>query len=206
MWRATAALFSTGLPLMARVLPTTGPVDAWAHYPPGDVVNGPLQARWFYHSHNPGDRVAAEHGHFHLFVGRRAFSRRVQPLIAPPAGRRPRPALVHIAGLAIDRRGVPLAWLAPNRWVTDEWLYPAAAIVALIPRLSFDGPQGDPLVNRWLAEMLRASQRPIAAMLERRDHGLIHLDPSGEDRAIEIVAQAGIDLDALIGGKAARNP
>ncbi len=184
---------------MARVLGGAGRVAAWAHHPPGDVVNGPMQARYYYHCHNPGDRAAAEHGHFHLFVGRGAVSRRVSPLIRPPDERRPRPALVHIAALAIDRQGVPMAWQAPNRWVTDEWLYPADTIAALVPTLSFDGPQGDPLVSRWLGAMLRASHGPVATMLAERDDFLRRHDPAGEDRGIEIAAQTAIDADALIG-------
>lgn len=198
LWRATAALHSAGTPLMARVLPACGPVMAWRHYPARDVVNGPWQARWFYHSHNPGDRAREEHGHFHLFVGRGALRRRSAPLIAPPAGRRPRPSLVHVAALAIDRDGLPRRWFAPNRWVTDEWMYPAVAIAARIDGLSFAGGQGDPLVNDWLDAMLHASRDPIVAMLERRDALLMARDPAGEDPAIEIAAAAEIDLDTLL--------
>lgn len=183
---------------MARVLGGADRIAAWAHHPPRDVVNGPMRARYYYHCHNPGDRAVAEHGHFHLFVGRDSLPRRVRPLIRPPEARRPRPALVHIAALAIDRRGVPMAWQAPNRWVTDEWLYPADAIARLVPTVSFDGPQGDPLVSRWLGAMLRASQQPVAAMLAARDEYLLRHDPAGEDRAIEIAAQIAIDPDALL--------
>jgi hypothetical protein len=199
LWNATAALHASGRSLMERVLPSDGsPPEIWLHYPTEDAVGGPMGARWFYHCHDGGSRPADEHGHFHLFVARRALPRRTRPLIAPAGGRRPRPSTVHIAALIVDRDGLPRRWLATNRWVTDEWLYPAAAIAPLLPHIAFAGADGDALVNAWLGAMVRASAPILADLLVDRDRQLICRDPVGEDRTVEIVAQRSVDLDALV--------
>lgn len=186
------------MPLMARILPRDGQPDAWQHYPPHDVVNGEWRARWYYHCHAPGDRPEGEHGHFHCFIGRQAFSRGIRPLIAPPDGRKPRPSLVHIAALAIGTDGLPLAWSATNRWLTDEWLYPASAISEKIPQISFAGDQGDPLVNDWITAILRASHSLLAELLAWRDDYLLQHDPTGENYEVENVARMPINLDWLL--------
>ncbi len=199
LWQAMLAIHRSGIPLMSRILPDGQQPEAWQHYPRCDVVNGKWGARWFYHCHNPGDRTDNEHGHFHFFLGRKAFSRTVRPLARPPQGRRPRPSLVHIAALSIDFNGLPTSWFVTNRWVTDEWLYPAEAISAKLDRLSFSGADGDPMVNDWLGAMLQASLDRIAALLAQRDVILAKRDPACEDRAIEVVAKAPIDLESLLG-------
>lgn len=198
LWRATVALHQSGRTLMQRVLPAPSEFTAWQHYPFGDVVNGPWRARWYYHAHGSETANQVEHGHFHLFVGRQAFSRSVRPSIVPPDRRRPRPSAVHIAALSVGLDGLPLAWFATNRWVTDEWLYPAGEVARRIPDITFAGDNGDPLVNDWLTAMLHASQAPLAALLAERDALLAGNDPAGENRAMEIVAQLPIDLDLLL--------
>lgn len=198
LWRATVALHESGRPLMQRVLPARGEFAAWQHYPVGGVVNGPWQARWYYHAHARESAEHTEHGHFHLFVGRKAFPRAVRPAIIPPDRRRPRPSAVHLGALSIGLDGLPLAWFATNRWVTDEWLYPAGEVARRIPDITFAGDDGDPLVNDWLTAMLHASRASLAALLAERDALLLAHDPAGEDRAVEVVAQSPIDLDLLL--------
>ena len=198
LWRATAAIHESGVSLMARILPTDEPAVAWQHYPSCDVVNGRWQARWYYHSHRDHIGDQPEHGHFHCFLGRRAFATQICPLIAPPLGRRPRPSIVHIASLSIGFDGLPLAWSATNRWVTDEWMYPADAIIEKIPNVSFVGQHGDPLVNVWLSAMLGASQGSVARLLAERDDHLSRFDPVGEDRSLEIVAHTPIVIDEFL--------
>jgi len=118
-------MFQSGKPLMSRLLPADGTSEAWAHYPEGDVGNGAISSRYFYHSHPPEEREADEHGHFHLFVGKQAMSNEAEALITPPAlpNGQKRAEVVHIAALSIGYDGLPLRWFGTNRWVTDEWLY-----------------------------------------------------------------------------------
>jgi hypothetical protein len=198
LWQATFAIHHSGMPLMSRILPDDSALNAFQHYPPKDVVNGHWHARWFYHCHNPDDRVDGEHGHFHLFLGRSAFCSDIAPLIAPPSRRKSRPSIVHIAALSMCFDGLPAAWFTTNRWVTDEWLYPAEAIIEKIPQISFVGDDGDPLANEWLGSILRASRDQIATLLVERDLRLAACDPTGEDHSLEVVSQSAIDFDLLL--------
>lgn len=195
---ATLAIAATGGGLMRMVLPDDRPAERWLHYPADDAVDPVGGARWFYHSHDAEGPDSAEHGHFHLFLPRRAMPRSVPPLIAPPAARRPRPSIVHIAALSIDHDGLPSRWSATNRWVTSEWLYPAAAIAALLPTVTFGGAAALSPVSRWLAALVHASAPALARLLAERDRILIAQGLDGEDRAIEIVASTPVDLDALL--------
>lgn len=203
-WQVTAALAANG-GLLAGLLPRDAAPEQWRHYPERDAVNGPLGARWFYHCHDltqerggpTVESAPVEHGHFHLFVARRALPRRIAPLRARPFGDRSRPSTVHIAALAIDHDGLPLRWFATNRWVTGETLYPAAALTALLPRINFCGDEGPPSLNMWLTAMLRASVGSVAGLLARRDAVIAERGIDGEDRSVEILATEPVDWTAL---------
>ena len=200
---STQEMFAGGEPLMSRVLPEDAVAEIWEHYPDGDVINGEANSRFFYHSHPPGQRIKGEHGHFHLFLGKEAMSEDIAPLIsAPPqaedAARRS--DVVHIAALSISTEGLPMQWFTTNRWVTDEWLYPAKAIIAQLDRFDMRGPNGDPLINDWLTAMVQLSKNQIAGLLLERDTALSGADPSGENHAGEMLSTGLIDLERLFEG------
>ncbi len=197
--QATIAMFASGAPLMRRILPVDTAMRLWDHYPPRDSVCQRSGARFFYHAHPGEAAVAGEHGHLHLFLPRSAMPAEIAPLIAPP-----RPATdadaVHIAGLSIDRHGLPIALFTVNRWVTDEWLYPAGAIIAALPQFSLSHAPGDPLVNRWIGAAVALCAPMIGTLLVERDRILAVRDPGGEDPALSVVSQAPLDLQSLLDG------
>ncbi len=201
---STEAMFAGGKPLMSRILPEDGTAELSEHYPEGDVVNGPAGSRYFYHCHPPGERAEGEHGHFHLFFDRSAMPGGTVPLIAAPLAPRdePRADVVHIAALAISDQGLPLQWFGTNRWVTDEWLYPAYAVIAMLDQFDLRGPNGDSLVNEWLTAMVGLAREEIAELLHSRDDVLREADMNGqvhgEDRAVEITSAAPISLERLL--------
>ncbi len=172
-------MFAGGQPLMNRILPSAEPAELWQHYPPDDVVNGTAGSRYFYHCHPPAERSEGEHGHFHLFLDTSVMPDSVDPIIAPPAATsdEPRADVVHIGALAISTEGLPLCWFTTNRWVTDEWIYPAEAVIDQLAQFDLRGPDGDPLVNDWLTAMVgpvaRRSCR-LAASARRRARSARH--------------------------------
>lgn len=197
---STTEMFQSGAPLMNRVLPDNGTAETWEHYPTDDVVNGPYQCRYFYHAHPPEERDSDEHGHFHLFFGKSLFAGDQQPLRSPlplDEGEK-RADVVHLAGLSMGYDGLPLRWFTTNRWVTDEWLYPARDIIAELPNFDLRGKNGHPLVNDWLTAIFQLSQSTIADLLAERDRQLEILDKTGEDRAVEIASASPISLDELL--------
>jgi hypothetical protein len=185
---------------MSRVLPQDNTARVYTHYPIGDVVNGKHGSRYFYHSHPPEDRSAEEHGHFHLFLDRRAFGKDTEPLIpAPPvAAGGKRADVVHLAALAIGYDGLPLRWFGTNRWVTDEWLYPATDVIGALSKFDLRGSNGDPKVNDWLTAILRLSAKSVAGVLIERDEALRQRDMSGEDRTVEVTSMRDVDLAKLL--------
>lgn len=195
------AMASEGRPLMTRVLPARD-VHYWEHYPEDDARDEHTRSRWYYHVHAPGDRDPAEHGHFHLFLHRTQLIRPVEPMATPPEGEDAPAHVTHIAGLSIDHSGIPLAWFATNRWVTDEFLYPADTMSAHLPLYNVDSTPEDGLVNRFLTAMVALYRSELAELLRRRDEALAMLVAAGGRSAYEadhdILATCPIDLDTKI--------
>ncbi len=197
-------MFAEGKPLMNRLLPTGQSAELWLHYPADDVVNGAAGSRFFYHCHPPAERSAGEHGHFHLFLAKSAMPRSVVPMIAPPPPTdpdAPRADVVHIGALAISTEGLPLCWFTTNRWVTDEWIYPASVVAKQLARFDLRGPYGDPLVNDWLTAMVGLCRADLTDLLAQRDAVLEASDLTGEDRSVEITSIKPISLERLFDSK-----
>ncbi|APG63739.1 hypothetical protein LPB140_09085 [Sphingorhabdus lutea] len=195
---SSVAMHESAMPLMHRIVPDD--VLIWNHYPEIDVVNGVAGSRFFYHCHPPEDRDGEEHGHFHFFIDKKSMDSDFNPLIAAPEITGKRAEVVHIAALSMDYNGLPIKWFTTNRWVTDESLYPAENIISKMALFDLRGLNGDPLVNIWLTAMLRLSQNIIANLLRERDEILMQKDPSGEDRNVEILSHARVDLSSLLDG------
>lgn len=192
----TIAMAQSGRPLMRRVLPDDSAV--WTHYPPDDAVDAVTGARWFYHAHPPEERGNGEHGHFHLFLDRDNFLDAGGAIAGPVASGGA--AVVHVAALSIDLAGLPRALFTVNRWVTDEWLYPADAIIARLTRYDLvEARDGDPLVNCWLTAAVAVLAPELRAILTARDAALAGKPPSWfEDRSVEILSSTPIDLQDCV--------
>jgi hypothetical protein len=197
---ATIAVAAQGVPLMLRVLPGTAPAEIWAHYPTDDAVDPASGSRWFYHAHPPGERDAGEHGHFHLFFAREIFDRAGASAISgPPSGASSGADVVHLFAIAIDITGLPTRLFTVNRWVTDEWLYPAAAIIPQIGRFDLSGASGDALVNAWLTAAVAFFAPQATAVLEARDAAIAAWpEASFEDRGREILSTIAIDVNDAV--------
>jgi hypothetical protein len=199
---ATLAVARTGQPLMLRVAPEDRQFVVWSHYPPDDAIDRESGARWFYHAHPPGERGAGEHGHFHLFFDKaRMDTRGAAPLAAPLGGASSGADVVHIAAIAIATNGIPSELITVNRWVTDEWLYPAGEVMAELDAFDLSAATGDPLVNTWLTTALRFYRPEIAAALVARDQAIADW-PDGaagfEDRAREVLSRTSIDINDAV--------
>jgi hypothetical protein len=195
---ATLAMHAGGKQLMRLVLPSDGEPEQWAHYPPDDAISPNTGCRYFYHCHPPEERDDAEHGHFHLFLPLNLFAEGGWKS-APLDDGEKRAKVVHLAALSVDMQGVPLSLFTTNRWVTDEWLYPADDIAAAMDRFDLTGADGDPLVNQWLTAFVALAREPILNLLMERDVMLAAKDWPGEDRSVEIMSSSAVDLQSLIG-------
>ena len=198
---AITAMAADGLPLMQRVLPQREAV-IWQHYPDNDARDARTRSRWYYHVHPPGERDPGEHGHFHLFLHRTQLDDPAAFLAAPPAGEAAAAHVAHIAGLSISPAGIPVSWFVTNRWVTDEFLYPADVMRAHLDRYDVNETGQDPLVDKLLTAMVALYRDELAALLDRRDAALAALVGTGGVAAYEaghdVLASIPIDLDEKI--------
>lgn len=195
------AMAQASVPLMLRVLPEAD-LRFWDHYPENDARDRRTRSRWYYHVHAPGDRDAHEHGHFHLFLHRTQLDDPAAFTRAPDLGEDAPAHVTHIAGLAIDQAGIPVSWFATNRWVTDEFLYPAPVMAAHLDRYNVDDTDEDALVNRLLTAMVALYRDELADLLTARDAALAKLiaaeGPSASEAGRDVLARIPIDLDAKI--------
>ena len=198
---ATIAVAEQGRPLMLRVVPDADFL-AWNHYPADDAVDAHSGARWFYHAHAAGERDTGEHGHFHLFLDRSCFKdAALEPLAGPPGGASSGADVVHLVAIAIDLNGLPTRIFTVNRWVTDEWLYPAVQLQEKLGAFELFAATGDALVNDWLTAAVAFFRPEIEAALRSRDVEIArwHADDEPfEDRSREILSSVPIDINAAV--------
>jgi hypothetical protein len=173
-----ASLAAGSSHLLDGVLRGRAPVQ-WRHYPATDVIDRDTGYQYFYHCHAPGERAGGpEHGHFHLF-------RRAGPADSP----------VHLLAIALTAKGVPHALFTVNQWVTANPLPSARAALGALSRFEMRSA-GDPLVNRWMAALLRLFRPEIAQLLAARDRRLRAALPETGD--FEVLSSIPIDVDARL--------
>ena len=192
-------------PLMLRVIPEEG-ATFWTHYPKRDARDAHCRSRWYYHVHAEGDRDPDEHGHFHLFLHRTQLPEGLEPRVWPPQGEDAKAHVTHLIGLSIDKIGIPRSWFAVNRFVTNEFLYPAEVMIDHLPAFNVDHTAEDELVNRFVTAMVALYRDEIAQLLRERDRRHEELiarfgDKDAFEKAsgVDVLAQVPIDLDAKIG-------
>ena len=171
----------------ARLLEPGSEFVEWAHYPQPDAVAPGSGWRFYYHAHAARQRLAGEHGHFHIFV-------------PPPADTEAMAAnrYSHLVGISVDARGLPLRLFTTNRWVTDETWQDAASLERHLRRPGLH--EADPSdVALWLDNLLVLFADEIAALLEARDRrladGVGGLDRRRlEDHRLRIPSQCRVNL------------
>jgi len=159
------------------------PVNAWTHYPAGDVYDPASGGQWYYHCHLPP--AEAEHGHFHCFV-------------RPDGKEGP---IHHLVGVGVDAHGRLQRLFTVNQWVVgDSWL-DAEASIGLIERFDMQMPGPSYLTNRWLTAIVRLYGDEIAQLIRGRDaklaaHRPVDGSPAREDRALEVTSEVPVNLAA----------
>jgi hypothetical protein len=191
-------------------------LDAWRHYPLGEVYDAVTHAQYFYHVHPAGHRLPAEHGHFHTFLRAEGMPAGVSPLVlpeaavavpAPPQGaplkRGAREEVSHLVAISLDRHGEPFRLFTTNRWVTGETWYRADDVIAMLDRFAIAATDPSAVRDRWLVAIVRLFRPQIAALLRQRDATLMawrrrRRATVFEDRRLEITSSLEIDLAAQL--------
>ncbi len=168
-----------GLTVLTETFAGVDEINAWDHYPQGDVLDPVSGAQWFYHCH-PAEEVldTAEHGHFHLFL-------------RPQGDKGP---VHHLIALGMDAHGRLIRLFTVNHWVVGgDWLA-AEDTIALLARFDVQMPKPNYLVNRWLTAVVSAYDAQIADLIRARDAALQGRgDGVFEDRQIEVTSELRLD-------------
>jgi len=215
---------------MAGALDIGGEPVPWYRYPEGEVYDPASHAQYFYHCHPAvagprpgsfgGDTIGlAEHGHFHLFLRAEGMPRGVSPLLFPdqavanaptppqaaPVKRGSSDRVAHLVAIAVDAHGEPVRLFTTNRWVTGETWYRGADVARMLDRFAPGREGTSPLLDRWLAGLVRLYRGDIEWLLERRDEAVAKwrwLWPRRgnvlEDPRFEVTSHLDIDLDARL--------
>lgn len=196
-----------GRHILVDVLNTAGddPFTEWEHYPPGDVHDKKNGAIWFYHAHASEEgetRPWDEHGHFHLFVYTERLGDGAKPLALPKKRDDKKGGLCHLVAVSFDQSGSPKKIFTTNRWVADEWMYPAGDVIPLLDQFIIEKEE-HVLTSRWLMAALRLYRPQIEWALHERDRILEKAaanDPEGfaEDKEIEVLSAIDFDLAGQI--------
>jgi len=198
-------LTKTGDNVVGELLKNQGTFYEWNHYPKGDIYDFETHGQYFYHAHAKGSR-SGEHGHFHTFLRSKGMPPGTAPVsydgdVEWPSGD---DALSHLIGIAMDKKGFPVALFSVNRWVTGEIWYTADHVTRMIGLFEIDHARPSWPVNRWVTAMLRMFRPQTIDLVGQRDEAVEkwrrkHPDRDVfEDRELELTSHLKISVDKQI--------
>lgn len=123
----------------------------WRHYPEHDAVDRQHATEFYYHAHAAKERLADEHGHFHVF-SRSSRTNRFH----------------HLAGISLNPLGMPTRLFLTNQWVTGESWVSAARIAPLVARFECQVSGRLAPVATWITAMIRVYAPEIMALHAQR--------------------------------------
>ncbi|KIL99831.1 hypothetical protein CCC_02620 [Paramagnetospirillum magnetotacticum MS-1] len=138
-------------------------VEAFRHYPAGDVYDLTSHAQYYYHSHRDG-----EFGHIHLFQRPRGMARGLAPVTPPKEADAP----CHLIGVGLGPWGEAVELFTTNRWVTGEAWYPAEAVKTMVAGLRLAPPGPWLAVSQWLAGLVAFYRPLIEVLIDERDRAV----------------------------------
>jgi hypothetical protein len=216
-----AELAASGRGLLDEIADTAGFAPG-IQYPAGEVWDRASHAQYFYHAHPEGERVAGEHGHFHLFLGQGGMPPGMAPFVLPEMALAPlmlpvretgdpgthrsardRGVFSHLIAISVDGAGQPLALFTTNRWVTGETWYRADDVIDQIDRFDLVEPGPRPCLDRWLVACLGLLRPWIVDLVRARDAAIMDWRRRRsrnqhvfEDRRLEVASITPIDFPA----------
>lgn len=178
-----------GTSLASAALAGAAVFEPLRHYPARDARDVVHGTQFYYHAHKARRQLAAEHGHFHLFVRR-----------PNKVGGGDEMTYFHLAGLSIDAMGNALRWFTTNRWVTGEDWCKAEEVVQALHRFEVHVHGRMAPIADWLTSMVRLFEKQIAGLIYQRDQVMAqHIDRLGreaafEDRNLDVLTECSVSL------------
>jgi len=126
--------------------------NEWQHYPKKDAADPIHQTEFYYHAHAKEERLANEHGHFHVFARSNAGKDFHQ-----------------LAAISLNSLGWPTRLFLTNRWVTGETWINQKATAPLIQNFNCQINGRLAPVSRWVSSMIYLYQVEILRLHEQKD-------------------------------------
>ena len=172
------------------------------HFPDDNVRDAATGSQYYYHAHRPG-----EHGHFHTYIMKGGLPPEAKPTPRQRLDLRdkdyPDP-FCHLIAIGMDDDGMPAHLFTTNRWVTQEVVYPAETVIAMLDRFRILHTQPAWATNRFVTALIVLFQPQIAGLIRLRDARFAQWAAKHpgkvvfEDTRLEITSIAKIDLAAQV--------
>lgn len=202
--RVGTALAEAGQSAVSAVMPGEDVVNAWSHYPPGDIVDPEHGSQVYYHAHAEHDRGAGEHGHFHVFAHCTAPTAPAEADSGTDNAHAPASLAYgakhcHLIAISMNALSQPSGLFTTNRWVTGETWLPAGDIVERVRGFRLEKREPFAETREWLEAMMILFRPQIEALVAERDARIRSQATHAagdvlEDRALNRVSSTDIDL------------
>ncbi len=194
-------LAQSGSSVVMEVLRDQGDFLIWERYPKGDLFDLKNHSHYFYHAHVADEMADGENGHFHLFVRPAEIAPDLEPWRLPGAVVPEDPAarFAHIGAVSVDNQGRLIRIFTTNRRVTNETLYRADDMIALLDHFAIELDTPSKSVNRWLTNLIPLYRPQLEALLRARDATLeafVREHPASEvleDRFLQNTSEVFVD-------------
>ncbi|MDP1967939.1 MAG: hypothetical protein Q8K31_01960 [Burkholderiaceae bacterium] len=198
-----AGLARRGQHLLSGLLDGQGPRQ-WEHYPKDDAVDALRGFQWFYHSHAPQDRPGStEHGHIHLFLRRKLWSRRLRSAqevrFSALGGGSPQDADTrHALAIGFDAKGLATSLFMVNSWVTGDRMLSARTTASLLEGIALD--TGHTGMDAVITSIVQLYADEIGKLLRVRDARLFAIEGESplDNESLEILSEIEIDVDGKL--------
>lgn len=126
---------------------------AWKHYPENDYADLASGYEFYYHAHDREDMPDAEHGHFHLF--KRSLNRPEQ--------------FIHLIGIALNAKGLPVRLFTTNQWVTGETMVQAKKVITALKNFKVSPKGRLAPIGKWLIALSTLYADEMENLIQKRD-------------------------------------
>lgn len=159
--------------LVIEILPPDNHhMNAWEHYPKGEVIDKQTHFQYYYHSHpsHSPDRIP-EHGHFHVFARLAGIPKALAPIyVSEKYKNEKKDALCHLFAIAMDDYALPRAFFTTNHWVSRGLWYTSDDIMQFIDDFAIKLETPSSLTNQWLTHLVQLFMPQIKELLYHRDY------------------------------------
>jgi hypothetical protein len=178
------------------------PFVEYSHYPEGDFFDPVSGVQFYFHAHPPERKDYTDFGHFHLFM--HLESNDVEKQSATMSASETYvdgSEICHIAGISVDKAGIPIGLFTTNKWVTGGAWLPAEDVCLLLDSFCASEPVPENDLFKWVLSVARLFRNEIGALIRERDKAIILLQkqrPAEEildDRELEVTSWQKIDIE-----------